>query len=137
MSMWSMVFKRIGARGLIGYPEASFIFCLIFVRLPPFQPTHSALDEPTLEQLVREHLFNIEGLWESTGFRQIPVIVNKQPYKGISTYSFSRKIAYSINAITAFSNKPLIYIAYLGLLIIIPLVFILSKHRIFIFRAVC
>ena len=75
-----------------------------------------------VEQLInyREHLFNIEGLWESTGFRQIPVTVNKQPYKGTSTYSFSRKLAYSINAITAFSNKPLIYIAYLGLLIIIP-----------------
>jgi putative glycosyltransferase len=75
-----------------------------------------------VEQLIRyrEHLFNIEGLWEITGFRQIPVIVNKQPYKGTSTYSFSRKLAYSINAITAFSNKPLIYIAYLGLLIITP-----------------
>jgi len=107
--MWSMVFKRIGkARGLIGYPEASFIFCLIFVRLPHSHPlTARLMSQRYVEQLIRyrEHLFNIEGLWESTGFRQIPVIVNKQPYKGISTYSFSRKIAYSINAITAFSNN--------------------------------
>jgi putative glycosyltransferase len=75
-----------------------------------------------IQQLIKhkEHLFNIEGLWEITGFRQIPVAVNKLPYKGSSTYSLSKKIAYVINAITAFSNKPLIYIAYLGLLMTIP-----------------
>lgn len=84
--------------------------------------TARLMSQRYVKQLIRyrEHLFNIEALWEITGFRQIPVLVNKQPYKGTSTYSFSRKIAYSINAITAFSNKPLIYIAYLGLLIIIP-----------------
>lgn len=84
--------------------------------------TARLMSQRYVKQLIRyrEHLFNIEALWEITGFRQIPILVNKQPYKGTSTYSFSRKIAYSINAITAFSNKPLIYIAHLGLLIIIP-----------------
>jgi putative glycosyltransferase len=89
----------------------------------PYNPlTARLMSQRYVEQLIRfrEHLFNIEALWESAGFKQIAVAVNKQPYKGTSTYSFSRKLVYFINAITAFSNKPLIYIACLGLLIIIP-----------------
>ena len=89
----------------------------------PYNPlTARLMSQRYVKQLIeyKEHLFNIEGLWESTGFRQIPITVNKQPFKGTSTYSFSRKIAYFLNAITAFSNKPLLYITYLGLLIIIP-----------------
>lgn len=75
-----------------------------------------------VEELLthKEHLFNIEGIWAATGFKQLAVAVNKNPYKGTSTYSFISKVAYSIRAITAFSNKPLIYIAYLGLLMTIP-----------------
>ena len=96
----------------------------------PYNPlTARLMSQRYVKQLIeyKEHLFNIEGLWESTGFRQIPITVNKQPFKGTSTYSFSRKIAYFLNAITAFSNKPLLYIAYIGLLIIIPsIIYIIS-----------
>lgn len=84
--------------------------------------TARLMSQRYVKQLIKhkEHLFNIEGLWEITGFKQIPVTVNKEPYKGTTTYNFSRKLTYAINAITAFSNKPLRGIAYLGLLIIIP-----------------
>jgi len=70
-----------------------------------------------VEQLVRhkEHLSNLIGLWEITGFRQVQVPVRKNPYKGTSTYTLRRRIAIAIFAITAFSSKPLRYIAYLGL----------------------
>jgi putative glycosyltransferase len=68
----------------------------------------------------REQVFSIEGLWQNTGFKQTPVIVNKSPHKGQSTYTFSRRVAMSVNAITAFSSKPLVFIAYLGFLILIP-----------------
>ena len=70
-----------------------------------------------VRQLVRfrEHLFSIEGLWQSAGFKQVPVIINKDRHKGTSTYTFRKKVAYVVNSITAFSNKPLIYIAYLGM----------------------
>ena len=103
------------------------LFYILFNLLSDYPIPHNPLtarlmSQRYVKQLIeyKEHLFNIEGLWESTGFRQIPITVNKQPYKGTSTYSFSRKLAYFVNAITAFSNKPLLYIAYLGLLIIIP-----------------
>jgi putative glycosyltransferase len=67
----------------------------------------------------REHLFSIEGLWEITGFKQIPVVVEKL-YKGTTTYNFTRRVALAVNSITAQSNKPLIYISYLGVLMTIP-----------------
>lgn len=110
------------------------LFYILFNLLSDYPIPHNPLtarlmSQRYVKQLIeyKEHLFNIEGLWESTGFRQIPITVNKQPYKGTSTYSFSRKIAYFLNAITAFSNKPLLYIAYIGLLIIIPsIIYIIS-----------
>jgi putative glycosyltransferase len=82
--------------------------------------------------LHREHRFSIEGLWEITGHRQHAVPVEKVMYKGQSTYSFPKKIFYLLNSITAFSNKPLVYIVFLGLLLIIPsgtyILYILFQH---------
>jgi putative glycosyltransferase len=71
-----------------------------------------------VQQLIqfKEHLFSIEGLWQSAGFKQVPVTINKDRHKGSSTYTFGKKVTYVVNSITAFSNKPLIYIAYLGIL---------------------
>lgn len=84
--------------------------------------TARLMSQRYVTQLLRhkEHLFNIEGLWESTGFKQIPITVDKQPFKGSTTYNFSKKLTYAINAITAFSVRPLRGIIYLGLLIILP-----------------
>ena len=60
----------------------------------------------------------IAGLWALTGFKQTPVLVNKHHRNG-STYNLRQKISYFVNAITAFSNKPLILIFYIGSMIII------------------
>jgi putative glycosyltransferase len=91
-------------------------------KIPNDPLTARLMSQRYVRELVRhrEQLFNIEGLWAITGFKQIPVTVNKTHFKGTSTYTFARKIAYVVNALTAFSNKPLLYIAYLGLLIVIP-----------------
>jgi putative glycosyltransferase len=67
----------------------------------------------------REQLFGIDVLMEITGFKQIPVLVDKH-YKGSTTYNFRKRLALAINGITSQSNKPLRYIAYLGVLITIP-----------------
>ena len=53
------------------------------------------------------------GLWALTGFTQVPVAVTKH-YNVVSTYSLRRKISHAVNAITSLSNKPLIFIFYLG-----------------------
>lgn len=64
----------------------------------------------------KEHEFDIMGLWTLTGFRQSSVIVNKSA-KGSTVYSLRRKISLFINTITAFSNRPLLGILFLGLFI--------------------
>lgn len=55
----------------------------------------------------------LAGLWASTGFVQVPVVIVKGD-KGISTYTFRRKVANLVLAVTSFSAKPLIYVFYLG-----------------------
>jgi putative glycosyltransferase len=55
----------------------------------------------------------LPGLWQVTGFRQIPVPVAKLS-KGSTSYSLARKFALFVDAITSFSDKPLIIIFYVG-----------------------
>jgi putative glycosyltransferase len=66
----------------------------------------------------REREINLAGLWAITGFDQVPYPIQKL-VNGRSTYDVPRKIAVLINAITSFSNKPLVYIFYLGTVIIL------------------
>ncbi len=58
----------------------------------------------------------IAGLWVITGFRQIPLVVDKKS-KGSSTYNLSRKVLVIVNAVTSFSDRPLVIIFYLGCVI--------------------
>ena len=58
----------------------------------------------------------LAGLWAITGFTQIPVPVHKLSTSK-TTYSFARKMALLVNAISSFSSKPLVYVFYLGFLI--------------------
>jgi len=76
----------------------------------------------------------IAVLWEMTGFRQIACPVDKQ-YKGKTTYNLRRKFAHLLNAVTATSHKPLIYIAYLGIFMFVPagiyILYVLSRYLFF------
>lgn len=56
------------------------------------------------------------GLWELTGFLQIPQFVKKHS-KGTTSYSLRKKISLLVNAVTSFSNVPLYLIFYFGLTI--------------------
>lgn len=64
----------------------------------------------------KEREMNFSGLAAITGFIQIPIVVTKHS-KGKSSYNLRRKLSIVVNAITSFSNKPLIFIFYLGTLI--------------------
>ena len=88
-------------------------------RIPPHSLTARLMTRRYVDELVRhkEHLSNMIGLWELTGFKQVAVGVRKSPFKGTTTYTFRRKLAEAFYAITAFSSKPLRLIAYLGLLV--------------------
>ena len=61
----------------------------------------------------REREICLAGLWAITGFSQSPLEIRKHD-KGSSTYGLAHKIANLVNAITSFSNRPLMYIFYLG-----------------------
>jgi putative glycosyltransferase len=65
----------------------------------------------------RERQTMIAGLWAITGFRQLPIVVRKHS-RGASTYGFRHKLAILVNSVTSFSDKPLVFIFYLGLLIV-------------------
>lgn len=58
----------------------------------------------------------IAGLWASTGFDQQPIVVQKSR-KATTTYTFPRKVAHLVNAITSFSDRPLIVVFYAGAVI--------------------
>lgn len=64
----------------------------------------------------QEQVFIIAALWAHTGFKQVPIEIEKH-YKGSSTYNLRRKVTMLVNSIVAFSNKPLIYISVFGLFI--------------------
>ena len=61
----------------------------------------------------RERETMIAGLWTITGFDQMSVPVKKH-FKTTSTYDLRRKVSQFVNAVTSFSNKPLVMIFYLG-----------------------
>lgn len=66
----------------------------------------------------QERELSIAGLWQITGFDQVPMFVEKGS-KGTTTYTFAHKVANLVNAVTSFSNKPLVFIFYLGAAIFI------------------
>lgn len=61
----------------------------------------------------REREILIAGLWTITGFEQVPLAVTRVA-KGSTTYTFRRKMSLFVNGVTSFSNRPLIYVFYMG-----------------------
>lgn len=64
----------------------------------------------------KERVMMLAGLWAITGYEQIGVTVQKK-HKGETSYNLGRRLSLAVDAITSFSDKPLIYIFYLGTLI--------------------
>lgn len=60
-----------------------------------------------------EREMEIGALWFITGFEQQPQTVKKHSTSE-TTYTFKKKVALAVNSITAFSNAPLVWIFYLG-----------------------
>ncbi|MBA3537372.1 MAG: glycosyltransferase family 2 protein [Tatlockia sp.] len=86
--------------------------------------------------LHRERELNIGGLWIVTGFKQCHQVVKKHATSP-TTYSLSQKFGHFVNAVTSFSNQPLVFTFYSGLLISISaLVYIIYLIIRYIFIAV-
>jgi putative glycosyltransferase len=65
----------------------------------------------------RDQEICLAGLWMMTGFDQRPVTIVKKNNRR-SSYSVRRRLSVLINAITSFSNRPLIYIFQIGMFVI-------------------
>jgi putative glycosyltransferase len=60
----------------------------------------------------------LAGLWEITGFKQSPLIIEKL-YKGSTTYGYKKKLDLALTAIVSFSGRPLRIIALFGLALVL------------------
>ena len=60
----------------------------------------------------------LAGLWVITGFDQRPLTVRKRS-RSESSYTFRKRISVFVNAITSFSNRPLLYIFHLGVAVML------------------
>ena len=61
----------------------------------------------------RDREMTMAPLWAMTGYEQVPVGVEKKS-RGETSYGVRRRIAALVDNITSFSNRPLVYIFYLG-----------------------
>lgn len=68
--------------------------------------------------LHQEREVSLGGLFVLTGFDQCAMFVQKH-HTSETTYNFGRKLTVMIDSITSFSNRPLVGIFYVGLLITI------------------
>lgn len=88
--------------------------------IPTNHITARLMTRAYVEALVghQEREFVMSGLWALTGFQQLAVRVKKL-HKRKSSYGLRQKFAHLVNAITSFSNKPLVLIFYLGCFILL------------------
>jgi putative glycosyltransferase len=72
----------------------------------------------------REREVFLAGLWHITGFKQVPQVITKAS-NSATTYTLRRKLSILVNSITSFSNAPLVFIFYFGMIIsLLSLVYI-------------
>jgi len=83
--------------------------------IPVNQVTARLMKQRYVKALVqhRDREVCLLGLLAITGFRQVACPVDKG-HKGATTYSLLKRAALFVNAITSFSNRPLVFIFYIG-----------------------
>ena len=98
------------------------------VKVPENHTTARLMIKDYVDALLlhQEREVFISGLWGLTGFDQQPVSVIKLSISK-SSYTVRKKLSLFVNAITSFSNVPLIAIFYFGLLIsFLSLIYIIN-----------
>jgi len=105
---------------LSGFLFFKIINALSSQRIPANAITARLMTRKYVSALMqhREREMLLAGLWVLTGFTQVPMTVRKH-HKGSSSYNTRMKIAHAVNAVTSFSNKPLVLIFYLGCFILL------------------
>jgi putative glycosyltransferase len=84
-------------------------------RVPENVLTARLMKKNYVDALLRykeQELF-LAGVWAAAGFNQKSVRVEKMSHSP-TTYSIARKTSILVNSVTSFTDKPLVYIFYLG-----------------------
>ena len=89
------------------------------VKLPRNLVTARLMTKRYVRNLVRhrEREVIMAGLWQITGFHQVPIEVDKHRAKKPSSYLTLRKMVLAVDFITSFSSVILHFVLYLGLAI--------------------
>ncbi len=103
---------------LTGYIAYWFFKLLIAFPVPRNHITVRLMRRDYVDSLLkhRERQAVIGGLWLITGFRQIGIVVDKAS-RALSTYSLLHRWRMLIESVTSFSERPLVAIFYLGIVI--------------------
>jgi putative glycosyltransferase len=88
---------------------------LLTPRVPENVITARLMSRRYVRALVqhRDREICLSGLWVITGFDQQALAVDKAESQH-SSYTWRRRISVLVNAVTSFSNRPLVYVFYLG-----------------------
>lgn len=120
--MYGVQKKRKGGwfERLTGYIFYSLMDFLSSVKIPRNLLTVRLMKRDYVNKVLsyQEKVLYIHGVWCSAGFKQTSVEVKKLD-KGSTTYNFRRKLALALDIITSFSEKPLVYLCYVGLFILL------------------
>jgi putative glycosyltransferase len=100
------------------------LFYVIFNRLsavpiPANAITARLMKRPYVKALVqhKDREICLAALYTITGFRQVALPVEKG-HKGRTTYNLARRGTALVDAITSFSNRPLVFIFYVGSVVV-------------------
>jgi putative glycosyltransferase len=112
----------------------SFFNRLTDIRIPENLLTERLMSRRYVDELIKMGDKNIfmAGMMQWVGYKQIPITIKKGQREGKSTYSLSKRISLSMQAITSFSSYPLVVLFKFGffisvLSIITGVYFIINK----------
>jgi len=93
---------------------------LLTHRIPANVVTARLMSRRYVQALVqhRDRELCLSGVWVATGFEQQALGVDKGT-RGETSYSMRRRISEFVSAVTSFSNRPLIFVFYLGTVVMI------------------
>lgn len=107
-----------------GYLFYSLMNVCSYVKIPRNVSTIRLMTRKYVNSLLlyKEHVLFLYGVFSLIGYKQIPIEIDKHD-KGSTTYTIKRKLLYAVDAITSFSEKPLIYLTWLGGIILFISIF--------------
>lgn len=103
---------------LTGWAFYKIINSLADLKVPASVTTARIMSRRYVDSLLqfREKELFLAGVMQAAGYKQVPLELEKLS-SNKSTYTFSRKVNLTLNAVTSFSAKPLLIIFYTGMAI--------------------